>query len=128
MRSAPCGRGGYDIAPDIIGYDDTGELCRQIIGLGDDPDTRFRTARSPHDAANVVGIDHDFAAGLLRLEGRCGAKTKRKGIVRDRPLLTRTPSRPRPPVPAATQCVVEARSLYRRRTSGLRLLCVIAVA
>jgi hypothetical protein len=102
--------------------------------------------RSPHDAANIIGINHDFAAGLLRLQGRCGAKTKRngdgrktKGQTTNSPHLSSygvqlrwagtdhsspTSSKPPPPAATATQCVAEARSLCRRRTFGLRHLCV----
>jgi hypothetical protein len=57
------GKIGHDIAALIIGNDHSGEPGRQVGGLGNDPDTGFRTVRPRHHAADIIGIDGNCALG-----------------------------------------------------------------
>ena len=50
---------GDDVAALVVGHHQLGKLGRQFRRLRDHPHARFRPARAPHDAADVVTIDRD---------------------------------------------------------------------
>ena len=55
------------VAALIVGDDDLGELCRQLVGLRDHPDAGLRAVGSEHHAADVVIVDSDRRR-LLRMQ------------------------------------------------------------
>jgi hypothetical protein len=59
---------GQDVAALVVGHDHARELGGQIVGLGDHPDAGLRTARTPHDSADIVVIDRD-RLGARRADG-----------------------------------------------------------
>ena len=57
----------HEIAAAIVGHDALDEMCRRVPRFGNDPDAGFRTLRAADNAADVVFVDGDAAAGLSRL-------------------------------------------------------------
>ena len=68
----------HDVATLIVGDDDPGELRRQVAGLRDHPHAGFGTFRARDDAADVVGVDCDRAAGPLLCAGQCERGRQRR--------------------------------------------------
>ena len=94
---------GHDIAALVVGDDDLGKTRRQIVRLGDHPDSGFRTLRPGDDAADIVIVDLDgiwrrgaLRQGIMRVELRRyrrpeRGQSQRRGMAKQCPLHTILP-------------------------------------